>query len=64
MTAKELQEIHSRYFRNSPPPHKLGTREFNRSLANNPKKAKKMGIVIWNKGTFVGNLRRTFNLGN
>ena len=64
MTAKELQDIHSRYFKYSPPPNHPGTREFNNSLAKNPRKAFKMGTLIWNKGTFKGNLRCTFKLGN
>lgn len=64
MTAKELQDIHSRFFKNSPAPHMPGTRENNKMLARNPRKALKMGTLIWDKGTFKGNLRRTFNLGN
>jgi hypothetical protein len=62
MTRQELVQIHVRFF-NSPKPIPQDERERYNKNMQGKKAHQKPGIVIWNKGTFVGNIRATFKLG-
>lgn len=59
MTAKELNQIHERFFKSRlyTPQHESKNPK---TLAKKKLKQYLFGTLIWNKGTFVGNLRQTF----
>ena len=60
MTAQELSQIHARFFNSPEAIDPLKDRDrFNKNLASR-KPSTRPGVVIFNKGTFKGNIKRTF----
>lgn len=56
---QELQQIYQRFFNSPAPIDTFNRARFNKNMASK-KYSKRPGTVIWDNGTFRGNLKQTF----
>lgn len=69
MRKQELRQIYARFFHPEKSPGSIDLLTGLKDYTGNENTIKKRfeknrGVLIFNKGTFKGNIRRTFNLGN